>query len=59
MWRLAVDILLLGVASLGMGFEFGQANQARNFITAPVERGAIASLVSATGTIQAQTTVYT
>ena len=58
MWRLALAILLLGVAILGMGFEFGQANHARNFITAPVERGAVASFVSATGTLEAQTTVY-
>ena len=42
----------------GMGFEFGQGNHARNFITAPVERGAVARLVNATGTLEAQTTVY-
>src|SRR6476661_1608512 len=58
MWRLAIAILLLGVASLGMGFEFGRANHAPNFITVPVERGAVARLVSATGTLEAQTTVY-
>ena len=58
MWRLAFATLLLGIASLVPGFEFGQANQAPNFITAPVERGSVASLVSATGTLEAQTTVY-
>jgi HlyD family secretion protein len=58
MWRLAIAILLLGVASLGMGFEFGRGNHAPNFITVPVERGAVARLVSATGTLEAQTTVY-
>jgi HlyD family secretion protein len=57
MWRLAIAILLLGIASLGLGFGFSQANQARTFITAPVERGVVASTVNATGTLEAQKTV--
>ena len=57
MCRLAIAILLLGMASLGLSYGFSQANQAPTFITAPVERGVVASLVDATGTLDAQITV--
>jgi HlyD family secretion protein len=56
MWRLVIAILLLGIAGLGAGFTFSP-NQDHSFITAPVERGVVASVVNATGALQAQQTV--
>src|SRR5262245_7874433 len=57
MWRQDFAILLLAIAGFGAGFTFSHANQAQAFITAPVSRGVIASLVNATGALQAQQTV--
>jgi len=57
MWRLGIAILLLGIAGLGAGFTFAHGDQTHAFITAPVERGVVASLVNATGSLQAQQTV--
>ena len=57
MWRLFIAILLLGIAGLGAGFTFSHANQNHAFITAPVERGVVASLVNATGALEAEHTV--
>jgi HlyD family secretion protein len=57
MWREDVAILLLAIAGFGAGFTFSNANQAQTFITAPVERGVVASVVNATGALQAQQTV--
>jgi HlyD family secretion protein len=56
MWP-AVAIALLGTASVGLGFAYRSADDAGTFITAPVERGAITSVVSATGTVEAKVRV--
>src|ERR1700730_721297 len=56
MWRLAGALLLLGGAS-GLGFAYSQANRTPKFITASVERGSIANLVHATGTMERQVQV--
>lgn len=57
MWRLAFAIFLLGSAGLGLSYAYDQTNQAPSFITAPVEHGVVASVVNATGTLEAQVTV--
>jgi HlyD family secretion protein len=57
MWRLTLSTLLLCAAGVGLAYAYGHNNQTTEFITAPVERGAVAMLVKATGTLDAKITV--
>ncbi|MBO0756020.1 MAG: efflux RND transporter periplasmic adaptor subunit [Bradyrhizobiaceae bacterium] len=54
--RLAVVAVLLCVSVVGLGYTY-QRGPAPTFITAPVERGNIATLVKASGTVEAVVTV--
>jgi HlyD family secretion protein len=54
---LLIAILLIGVVVIGFGYSFSQGYKKDVFITAPVERGTIATLVKATGTVEAVITV--
>lgn len=56
--RLASLIILLGAIVIALGYAHGLHNQSPEFLTAPVERGESRTLVSATGTVEAQITVY-
>ena len=57
MWRLAFSTLLLGAAGVGFAYGYSHDSQAPDFITAPVERGTIATVVKATGSVDAEITV--
>jgi HlyD family secretion protein len=57
MWRLAFSTLLLGAAGVGFAYAYSHDSQAPDFITAPVERGTIATVVKATGSVDAEITV--
>jgi HlyD family secretion protein len=56
MWRLAATAVLL-CALLVVGDTYVQESPGATFITAPVERGTISNLVTATGTVDAEITV--
>jgi HlyD family secretion protein len=51
--RAAAAVALLGMFVAGLSYSGSQENSAPAFITAPVERGTIATLVKATGTVEA------
>src|SRR5262245_34235155 len=57
MCRLAVTTLLLGAMGVGLAYAYDQDSKAPPFLTAPVERGTISTLVSATGSVDAEITV--
>src|SRR2546427_9163042 len=57
MWRLAFSTLLLAAAGVGLGYAYSRDSQSPDCITARVERGNIASLVKATGSVDAEITV--
>lgn len=57
MWRLIRALVPLGALVVGLGYAYSENNPDPNYMTAPVERGTIASLVQATGTVDAQVTV--
>jgi HlyD family secretion protein len=57
MWRPAVTTLLLGALGVGLGYAHNQDSKAPPFLTAPVERGTISTLVKATGSVDAKITV--
>jgi HlyD family secretion protein len=57
MWRPVVTTLLLGAMGVGLGYAHNQDSQAPPFLTAPVERGTISTLVKATGSVDAEITV--
>jgi HlyD family secretion protein len=52
-----IAIFLIAVVVIGLGYTFSQAYNREVFITAPVERGTISTLVKATGTVEAVITV--
>src|SRR5262245_35321677 len=56
MWRLAFSALLVG-AGVGLTYPYGYDSPTPDFITARVERGTVASLVKATGSVDAEITV--
>jgi HlyD family secretion protein len=56
MWRLAAAAAVI-CTLLGLGYTYVQENPNQTFITAPVERGPISQLVTATGTVDAEITV--
>jgi len=57
MWRLAFSTLLMGAAGVGLAYAYGRDSPTPDFITAQVERGTVASLVKATGSVDAKITV--
>ena len=57
MWRLAFSTLLVGAAGVGLAYAYGRDSPTPDFITAQVERGTVASLVKATGSVDAKITV--
>ena len=56
MWQVTRLLVPLGAVVVGLTYAYGETNTAPNYITAPVERGTIATLVQATGTVDAQIT---
>jgi HlyD family secretion protein len=57
MWRPAITTLLLSALGVGLGYAYNQDSEARPFLTAPIERGTISTLVKATGSVDAEITV--
>jgi HlyD family secretion protein len=57
MRRLSIILLLAGVLAIGLGYAYTQGSSQQVFMTAPVERGTIASFVKATGSVDAVITV--
>jgi HlyD family secretion protein len=57
MWRPAVTTLLLSAMGVGLGYAYNQDTQPSPFLTAPVERGTISTIVKATGSVDAEITV--
>ena len=55
--RLAVVAVLLFLSAVGLGYTYNQSSSAPTFMTAPVERGSIATLVKASGTVEAVVSV--
>ena len=55
--RFAVVAALFCPLILGLGYTYSLQSSAPNFITAPVERGSIATLVKASGTVEAVVSV--
>jgi HlyD family secretion protein len=49
--------ILLCVSAVGLGYAYNQRDSTPTFITAPIERGNIATLVKASGTVEAVVTV--
>src|SRR3954468_22236965 len=57
MWRFSIGALFLAGVGLVLGYFFFQKSSGQSFITAPVERGTIATFVKATGSLDAVITV--
>jgi len=57
MWGVTRALVPLGAVVVGLAYAYGATDADPNYITAPVERGTIATLVQATGTVDAQITV--
>src|SRR6516164_11190131 len=55
--RLAVVAALFCALILGLGYTYSHESSVPTFLTAPVERGSIATLVKASGTVEAVVTV--
>jgi len=55
--RFAVVAALFCASILGLGYTYSQQSSAPTFLTAPVERGSIATLVKASGTVEAVVSV--
>src|ERR1700757_1689933 len=55
--RFAVVAVLLFLSAVGLGYTYSRNSSAPTFITAPVERGNIATLIKASGTVEAVVTV--
>src|SRR6516162_6158520 len=49
--------ILLGALILGLGYTYSQENAAPIYLTAPVERGTVSTLVKANGTVEAVVSV--
>src|SRR5215468_5940809 len=49
--------VLLGALILGLGYTYSQENAAPKYLTAPVERGTVSTLVKANGTVEAVVSV--
>ena len=57
MWRASIAILLLIAAASGVSYAYSQQDQSTTYITAPIERGSIATTATATGTVNPIATV--
>jgi HlyD family secretion protein len=57
MWRAAVTTVLLSAMGVGLGYAYNQDREPSPFLTAPVERGTISTMVKATGSVDAEITV--
>src|SRR6478672_1853095 len=55
--RFAAAAILLSTLAAGLGYTFSQGNSPEAFLTAPVERGSISTLVKASGTVEAVVSV--
>jgi HlyD family secretion protein len=55
--RFVVVAVLLCALMVGLGYTYSQESSAPTFLTAPVERGGISTLVKASGTVEAVVTV--
>src|SRR5260370_8915973 len=55
--RFAVLVVLLCTVGVALGYTYSQERSTPTFITAPVERGSISTLVKASGTVEALVTV--
>src|ERR1700757_1577495 len=55
--RFAVVAVLLFLSAVGLGYTYSRNSSAPTFLTAPVERGSIATLVKASGTVEAVVSV--
>ena len=53
----ATAILLLSTLAAGLGYTYSQGSSPEGFLTAPVERGSISTLVKASGTVEAVVSV--
>jgi len=51
--RFAVVAVPLFLSAVGLGYTYNKSSSAPTFMTAPVERGSIATLVKASGTVEA------
>ena len=57
MLRPAVTTLLLSAMGVGLGYAYNHDSETRPFLTAPVERGTVSTVVQATGSVDAEITV--
>ena len=55
--RFAATAILLSTLAAGLGYAYSQGSPPEAFLTAPVERGNIATLVKASGTVEAGVSV--
>src|SRR5947209_7933501 len=55
--RFVVVAALLCALMVGLGYSYGQESSVPTFLTAPVERGSISTLVKASGTVEAVVSV--
>src|ERR1700738_3221378 len=55
--RFAATAILLSTLAAGLGYTYSQGSSPGAFLTAPVERGSISTLVKAGGTVEAVVSV--
>src|ERR1700692_5045675 len=55
--RFASTAILLSTLAAGLGYTYSQGSSPEAFLTAPVERGSIPTLVKASGTVEAVVSV--
>jgi len=55
--RFAATAILLSTLAAGLGYAYSQGSSPEAFLTAPVERGSISTLVKASGTVEAVASV--
>jgi HlyD family secretion protein len=55
--RFAATAILLSTLAAGLGYAYSQGSSPETFLTAPVERGSISTLVKASGTVEAVVSV--
>ena len=55
--RFAATVILLSTLAAGLGYTYSQGSSPEAFLTAPVERGSISTLVKASGTVEAVVSV--
>jgi HlyD family secretion protein len=55
--RFAATAILLSTLAAGVGYTYSQGSSPEAFLTAPVERGSISTLVKASGTVEAVVSV--